>query len=137
MISSKALPETLLAIANKDTGEAGVEKFMNYLTEKNLLGLLPQILRHVERLSHSNAATDTLHIYAPYALGKSDLDELVRVAGAQDAHKEEHIDKSLVGGFSATAHGRQGRILGPHDGQPASSRHGHNCIREKYGYNNK
>jgi len=105
MVSSKTLAETVMLIADGDTKGAAVAKFMTYLKEKNLLGLLPQILRHVERLSQNTAAADTLHVYTPYSLNKSDMAALVKIADAKGAITEEHIDESLVGGFSATYKG--------------------------------
>jgi F0F1-type ATP synthase delta subunit len=105
MISSKTLAETVLAIAESDNDGKGVKSFMEFLGSKNLTGLLPQILHHVQRIGANSAESDTLHIYAAYKLDPTEIKKLVDIAGAKNAAILEHIDETLIGGFSATYKG--------------------------------
>ena len=106
MTHSRTLAQTMLTLSEKQDAEKYIDAFLTYLTEKNLTGLLPQVLQHVKRLESQSSENDTLHIYSRYELTKQEIAEVAKIAQAVDAKVISHIDESVVGGFSATYNGR-------------------------------
>ena len=105
MIDSRTLAKTALTLATRPDSDAAIKGFITYLKDHNLIGLLPQVLRHLEREIDTLSQEDTLDVYARYPLSKTLINQLKTIAGAEEATVIEHQDPSLVGGFRATYQG--------------------------------
>lgn len=102
MVDSKTLAQAVLKLASKPNAEKNIEKFIAYLAESNLQGLLPQVVAHIERITLRSAQSNTLHISSKFKLSDVDVKNIQTLAGAESAIVEEHVDESVIGGFSAT-----------------------------------
>lgn len=102
MVDSRTLAQTVLELATKPDAEKRIEQFMEYLVKNNLQGLLPQVVAHIERITSRSAESNTLHIRSKFALSDADVKHIQTLARAESAQVEQHIDESVIGGFSAT-----------------------------------
>lgn len=102
MVDSRTLAHTALEIATKPNNEKHVEAFMSYLKMNNLQGLLPQVIDHINRITSRQNESDTLRIRSKYELSESDVQHIQLLTGAQSAPVAQHIDETVIGGFSAT-----------------------------------
>ena len=68
MIDSRTLAKTALRLATGPDSDAAIKGFITYLKDHNLIGLLPQVLRHLEREIDTLSQEDTLDVYARYPL---------------------------------------------------------------------
>lgn len=106
MIDSKNLAHTLLKITQSNNSEKATAAFFDYLKEKNLLALLPQIKKHLLRLIESSSQEKTLVISTKHELSLAEQDEIKSlVSASDDVRVELKKDDSVVGGFSATYDG--------------------------------
>ncbi|MCA9352963.1 F0F1 ATP synthase subunit delta [Patescibacteria group bacterium] len=105
MINSRTLAETAVILSQKSDAPKHIQAFIEYMNKNNLNGILPQVLDHIKRLSSKTSEEETLHIYSKYDLAKKDIDRIRTATGAHDAHVEQHIDNSVIGGFNATYKG--------------------------------
>ena len=105
MISSRTLAQTALKLTQKPDAEKHINAFLDYLKVNNLIGLLPQVIAHTKRLSAQNQSDETLHVYSKYALSSQDIKDIVSTTNATDAPVEQHLDETVMGGFSATYKG--------------------------------
>ena len=106
MIDSRTLAKTALNLAQGPEPDAAIKRFVSYLRDYNLVGLMPQILRHLERENEAAARKDTLEVFTRYPLSKALMNQLKDLANAQDATVVEHKDEALLGGFRATYRGK-------------------------------
>lgn len=102
MVDSRTLAQTVLEIATKENSEKHIEAFINYLKTNNLQGLLPQVIGHIDRITSRLNESDVLRIRSKYELSKSDVQHIQSVTGAKNAKVTQHVDETVIGGFSAT-----------------------------------
>ena len=102
MINSRTLAYTALSLLEKKDAEKYIDAFLTYLTEKNLTGLLAQMLEHITRLQSESSLNETLHISSRYELSDNEITEIKKITDALDAQVQTHIDDAVIGGFSAT-----------------------------------
>ncbi|MFT6361081.1 MAG: F0F1-type ATP synthase delta subunit [Candidatus Paceibacteria bacterium] len=105
MIQSRTLAQTALTLLEKPNAEKQIDAFLEYLRVNNLTGILPQVLAHIGRLQSKTSEDDTLHIYSKFELSDTEVNDIRSTTGATDASVEQHIDESILGGFSATYKG--------------------------------
>lgn len=106
MTDSKVLAQTLMKISKSENNEKAITKFFDYLKNKNFLGLLPQIKRHIERQIEQSSKTNTLIISSKFELSEIETKEIISLVGADKNSTIEMIkDETIVGGFSATYRG--------------------------------
>ena len=105
MITSRTLAHTVLELGKKPDAKKQFDAFMVYLKENNLIGLLPQVLRHIHHLSLQTEEQDTVHITTRYPLTEKDRTAIAKIIGAGSNPIVEHIDETVIGGFSATYQG--------------------------------
>ena len=102
MVDSRTLAHTVLEIATKDNSEKHIEAFISYLKTNNLQGLLPQVIDHIGRITARHNESDILRIRSKYELSESDVKHIQSVTGAENAKVTQHVDETVIGGFSAT-----------------------------------
>ncbi len=105
MVDSRTLARTVLELATKPDADERIKKFIEYLEKNNLRGLLPQVIAHVERITKQSAESNVLRIRSKFELSEADIQHIQTLTGAESAHIEQHIDESVIGGFSATYKG--------------------------------
>ncbi|MAQ77372.1 hypothetical protein CL684_02510 [Candidatus Campbellbacteria bacterium] len=105
MVNSQTLARTVLELQTKPEPEKHIEAFINYLKENNLIGLLPQVIDHIGRITERQEETQTLHIASKHELSSHDIQTIQSITGASDAPVETHINKDIIGGFSASYEG--------------------------------
>lgn len=106
MTKSKILAEALLKLSQSKNGEKAINKFFDFIQEKNFSGFLPQIKKHIERQGCISAQEKNLIISTKYELSKEEIEEVKKLVGAEkDSVVEVIIDKNIIGGFSATYKG--------------------------------
>lgn len=105
MINSRTLAHTVLTLSEQENAEKNIDAFFSYLTQNNLTGLLPQMLEHVQRLQSQASEDEVLTIYARYDLNDAEVESIQKVTGAINAEVSQHVDESVIGGFSATYKG--------------------------------
>jgi len=102
MVDSRTLAHTVLKIAAKDDVQKHIETFINYVRENNLVGLLPQVIDHIDRITTRQDESKVLRIRSKYELSDSDVEHIKNVTGADNAEVAQHIDETVIGGFSAS-----------------------------------
>lgn len=105
MITSRTLAHTVLELAKKPDAEKQFDVFLDYLKENNLMGLLPQVLRHIHRFSLQSHELNTVHVATRYSLSDKELASISKIIGAGSSPIIQHIDQTVIGGFSATYQG--------------------------------
>lgn len=106
MTHSKVLAQTLMKISQSKDSEKLVDRFFDYLEEKNFLSLLPQIKGHLKRLLEASTQEQKLVILTKHDLSEIETKEIISLVGAdKDVPIEIIKDESIIGGFSATYHG--------------------------------
>ena len=105
MVNSRTLAHTVLELQNKPQPEKHTDAFVNYLKENNLLGLLPQVIDHIDRITERRNETDTLRIESKHELSQEDVQAIRSLTGADNAPMETHINEEVIGGFSASYKG--------------------------------
>ena len=107
MIDSRTLADSLIQLSKEHGEEKGLKLFSQYLTDKNLIGLLPQILHHIKQLSQQKNEDMILTISSKYELSKSEIQQIQKIAQADDTNivVETIIDPDVIGGFSAEFRG--------------------------------
>lgn len=102
MVDSRTLALTVLEIATKENSEKYIETFLEYIKTNNLQGLLSQVIDHIGRITARKNESDILHIRSKYELSESDVQHIQSVTGAENATVTQHVDETVIGGFSAT-----------------------------------
>ncbi|MCI5050934.1 MAG: F0F1 ATP synthase subunit delta [Candidatus Pacebacteria bacterium] len=102
MVHSRTLAKVALEMVQKPNAEESIEAFLTYLKNNNLIGLLPQVLDHIDRITARQSESDVLQIRSKYELNNTDVSYIKKVTGAEDAKVTQHIDESVIGGFSAS-----------------------------------
>lgn len=107
MIDSRTLAHSLMTLSQEHGEEKACKLFVEYLTNKNLLGVLPQVLHHIEQISSQKNEDMVLSISSKYELSASEIKEIRKITGADDKNitVETTLDPHLVGGFSAQFRG--------------------------------
>jgi F0F1-type ATP synthase delta subunit len=106
MNDSKVLAQTLMKISNSENADIKISGFFDYLREKNLMGLLPQIKYHIHREGNKTSAENTLIISIKHDISDSEIDDIKSLVGADMSVSVEIIkEPSMVGGFSAIYQG--------------------------------
>ncbi len=107
MINSRTLAHTLISLAEKHGDERGYELFSDYLTQKNLRGLLPQVLHYIQDLEKNAQQGNILSISSRFPLSSEEIQEIKKItkATADDVIVETYVDEKVVGGFSASFDG--------------------------------
>jgi len=106
MVDSQTLARTVLELATKPDADQHVDAFIAFLKKNNLMGMAPQVLNYINRLSAAKAEESVLHIYSKHELSDAEIANIQKVVGATDAPLQKHIDESVIGGFTATYNGR-------------------------------
>ncbi len=102
MADSKKLAQTLIKIYQSENADKKIEKFFEFLKEKGLLVLLPQIKKHFLRYLHALKEDETLTIVSKYPLSDSDIQNIKDMVGApHDVVVDQKIQADALGGFSA------------------------------------
>lgn len=102
MVDSRTLAQTVLELTTKPDSEKHIEAFINYLKTNNLQGLLPQVIDHIDRITSRKSESDVLRIRSKYELSEDDVKNIQSVTGAKNAPITQHVDETVIGGFSAT-----------------------------------
>ena len=106
MFDSKTLAHTLVKLSQTENAEKALEQFFTMLEQKNLLGLLPNIKKHIERFEESSSSHNSLIISSKHDLSEKDQSAIKKLVGAEkDAAVEVIHDETVVGGFSAVYQG--------------------------------
>lgn len=105
MVDSRTLAQTVLELTAKKDANKHLDTFIQYLKDNKLVVLLPQVIAHIERISAQSAETQSLHIKSRYILSEAEIKHIQSVTGAVDAPVTQHIDESILGGFSASYNG--------------------------------
>ena len=102
MVDSKTLAQTFVKLMKTENSEKSISKFFDYLKKKNLLGLLPQVKKHILRQEKLASAENTLSISSKHDLSESEIKDIVSLVGADKTVSVEVIkDEAVIGGFSA------------------------------------
>lgn len=106
MIDSRTLAKSFLELATLHGEEQAHTLFLEFLEQKNLMGLLPHILDHLKHYAKEEAQEDILHIRSRYELSSKELKLIKQLLNA-DASAKLVIeqDDSVIGGFSASYRG--------------------------------
>lgn len=101
MISSRTLARTALRLSHQPNAEQSLDNFLSFLHTKNLSLLAPQILQYLKRIQDEQTDMESLHVYTAQELSDQEKISLQSLVGALDVPVIQHIDTSLIGGFSA------------------------------------
>jgi len=102
MTDSQTLAHTVLKIATKPNSDKHIDAFINYLKTNNLQGLLPQVINHIHRITLRQNESEILRIRSKYQLSELDVQYIQSVTRAENALVTQHVDETVIGGFSAT-----------------------------------
>ena len=102
MVDSRTLAQTVLNITTTSHNEKHIDTFIKYLKTHNLQGLLPQVIDHIHRITLRQNESKVLRIYSKYELSTVDVEHIQSVTGAVNAEVTQHVDETVIGGFSAT-----------------------------------
>ena len=105
MLDSRTLAKTVLKLMEKSDNEEFIDVFISYIKRNNLTGLLPQVVSHINRLGLHYDTRERVDIRSRYKLSKNDIKCIKDSIGAHEVFVVEHIDKSVLGGFSVTYNG--------------------------------
>ena len=102
MVDSRTLAQTVLKITTQPDSENNINAFINYLKSNNLEGLLPQIIDNIHRITSRLNESEILRIYSKYELSEADVQHIQLVTSAENAQVAQHVDETIIGGFSAS-----------------------------------
>jgi F0F1-type ATP synthase delta subunit len=102
MVNSRTLAQTVLKMAARPYNEKLIDAFINYLKMNNLERLLPQVIGHIHCITLRQSESETLRICSKYQLSESDVQYIQSVTRAENAPLTQHIDETVIGGFSAS-----------------------------------
>lgn len=101
-MNSKNLAESLIVLVNDGMSENDAfAKFFDYVQANNLEFQLPQILRHLERISQDEQEFGRVQVQSPFPLDDSVITAIKMRLGAQDADVAVSQEPQLIGGFRA------------------------------------
>lgn len=98
-ILAKALFQSLLDTPDKESEIA--KEFIKYLEEKNLIGLLPTIVKNLEYIQARAVAQEKIKVTISQKLSAAVIEEIKSFVGQADAQVEVVEDSALLGGFVA------------------------------------
>lgn len=101
MISSRTLAETAIKLSRQPEAEQSMHNFLAFLSTNNFSLLIPQIVQHLKRIQERQKDDTCLHVYTAEKLSQEERIKLQSLVGAEDVSFTEHVDTSLIGGFSA------------------------------------
>lgn len=105
-MESKKLAQTLIKLSQSENADTAISEFFSFLKKKNLLGLLPQIKKHVVRHTERESASDKLVILTKHELSEKEIKQIITLVKAdKNIETEVIIDTTIVGGFSAMYNG--------------------------------
>lgn len=107
MSDSRTLAHTLIQLSLQENADAHVAEFFTYLQKNNFLGMLPQIMQHVQRITAQEDEYNTLIITSRHQLSPSDIDEIKKITDADDTAKVQTLlSEEVLGSFSAQYRGK-------------------------------
>jgi|GEM_PF-714376 len=96
---ARALYQSLLDTPDKE-GEV-VQEFIKYLEEKNLIGLLPSVVKNLEYLQARIEAQDNIKLTVNQQLPAELVKKIKNFVGQTNADIEIVKDSNILGGFIA------------------------------------
>jgi F0F1-type ATP synthase delta subunit len=101
-MNSKNLAESLIALVNDGMSERdALAKFFDYVQANNLEFQLPQVLRHLERISREEQDFESVQVQTPFPLDDGAVNAIKTKLGAGDAQVSVSEHPDLIGGFRA------------------------------------
>lgn len=103
-ISALQLAESLIRAVSRDekNESAIVKNFVQYLEEKHLLGLLPNVVAHMKRKEHEARLARSVQVTVAHELDGDGIEKIKQYVGASsDTEVIVTIDESVTGGFVA------------------------------------
>lgn len=108
MSDSRTLAQTLVQLASHKDADTQVSEFFNYLKKNNLLEMLPQIKRHVQRIGQQNDTYHTLVITSRYPLSTADITDIKQLTGADETTSvHTKLSEEVLGSFHAQYRGKR------------------------------
>lgn len=102
MFDSKNLARTLIKLSTGPHADKAIEAFFIMMQQKNLMGLLPNIKKYIERSRELTSHYNNLTITSKHTLSAQDQSDIISLVGAdKDVVVACIQDDSVVGGFSA------------------------------------
>lgn len=101
-ITSEQLAQTLLAMSAEHEANTKkvVDTFVKFLEQHHLVRLVPNIMRHVERMAQHQASAETLSLTTPYKLSGAAVNKILKALGTESGVAvEKYVDESLIGGI--------------------------------------
>ena len=105
-ILAKALYQSILDTPDKESEV--VKEFIKYLEEKNLIGLLPSVVKNLEHIQRRAVAQEKIKVTISQKLSTTVIEEIkeyifVNIGNGRDRLVQTDIieDPDLVGGFVA------------------------------------
>lgn len=106
MFDSKNLARTLIKLSTGPHADKAIEAFFIMMQQKNLMGLLPNIKKYIERSRELTSHYNNLTITSKHTLSTQDQSDIISLVGAdKDVVVACIQDDSVVGGFSAVYKG--------------------------------
>jgi F0F1-type ATP synthase delta subunit len=106
MFDSKNLARTLIKLSTGPHADKAIEAFFIMMQQKNLMGLLPNIKKYIERSRELTSHYNNLTITSKHTLSTQDQADIIALVGAdKDVIVQCIQDDSVVGGFSAVYKG--------------------------------
>ncbi len=106
MFDSKNLARTLIKLSTGPHADKAIEAFFIMMQQKNLMGLLPNIKKYIERSRELTSHYNNLTITSKHTLSAQDQSDIISLVGAdKDVVVACIQDDSVVGGFSAVYKG--------------------------------
>lgn len=100
MITVRSLAQLLISFEKHQDAEKAVERVYSFLESRNMLDLLPSVLKKVEMFSQRNDSGEVMQIESPYELEAESLSKIKSIVGApENVSCSVKINKDLVGGY--------------------------------------
>ena len=102
-VSSVQMARVLHDSLNDESNEDEVVRlFLEFCEEKKLTHLLPNIVKHLEKINAKKVADNTIRVYVARDQDKDVVDMIVDfVSKKSDAPMSVHKDEKIIGGFVA------------------------------------
>lgn len=105
-MNSRTFAYSLMQLAHEHGEEKAFNMFQSYLKQKNLVGILPQVLRHLHTLEEASKEENILSIRSKYELSQKDIESIKKITNAsKETSVKTEIDPHVIGGFSASFKG--------------------------------
>ena len=106
MISSSAIVKALTdkRVKGEISHEKMAEKLLSFLKKNHFLGLLPSILKRLEKHSEKERKNNTVFVTTSHQFSSDLMNEIERRAGSLEGKNVERIvDPKIIGGFKVKA----------------------------------